>query len=140
MNVSDLAEYASSRYRVTDVTDRFGRSLYQWDNPDKDGAGEYGEDSVVPCAIGDPVHLVSSKVGPDLHSPVLDIDFAARLIPSRTKGHFHLYLDGLTLDTKAYKKLLIALKDAGVIQLGILNRFERNEATFVRVPKDFSNG
>lgn len=62
-------------------------------------------------------NLVSSLLDAEdrRHSPVLDIDFEARLIPSSTPGHFHLYLDGLEMDQETYDDLLKALADAGVL-------------------------
>lgn len=70
----------------------------------------------------------------ELHSPVLDIDFAARLIPSSTPGHFHLYLDGLHLSWEKYARLLTALAEAGVIEKGYAGAAIRRKATFVWKP------
>lgn len=52
-----------------------------------------------------------------MHRPILDIDFAAELVPSTTKGHFHLYLDK-PMTWKQYKKLLGVLAEVGVIEHG----------------------
>lgn len=82
----------------------------KWFNPiieDYDGPDSATE-IMVPCepqVDGVPPirpNLVSSKMYNehgylDRHSPVLDIDFPARLLPSTTEGHFHSYLDGLML-------------------------------------------
>ncbi len=62
--------------------------------------------------------LVSSFLTNGKHSPCLDIDFEAELIPSSTPGHYHLYLDGLELTWEKYKNLLTALAEAGVISSG----------------------
>lgn len=65
----------------------------------------------------DDANIITSEISPGLHAPVLDIDFAARLIPSSTPGHFHLYLDkAMTWDK--YRKLLVALAEAGIIEQG----------------------
>lgn len=80
-------------------------------------------------------NLISSEVddGTGLHMPVLDIDFAAELVPSRTPGHFHLYLDKpMTWGT--YRNLLRALADAGVIEPGYASASIERGATFVRKP------
>jgi hypothetical protein len=79
-------------------------------------------------------NLVSSLLENGKHSPVLDIDFRASLIPSSTFGHFHLYLDGLELEWPAYVKLLAALRDAGVIQEGYFRLQTERGATFLRPP------
>lgn len=68
------------------------------------------------------------------HSPVLDIDFPARLVPSTTEGHFHLYLDGLTMRWETYAKLLEALAEAGVIEDGYAGASISRESTYVRLP------
>lgn len=80
----------------------------------------------------DDANLVSSLCDDGLHRPVLDIDLAARLVPSSTEGHFHLYLDGLALSWEVYEKLLVSLRDAGVLQHGYVNAAIERKATFVR--------
>lgn len=90
----------------------------------------HGED----VATEDSATLVSSETEERLHRPVLDIDFKARLVPSTTRGHYHLYLDGLELKWPAYKKLLIALAEAGVIQDGYMRASIARKATYVRRP------
>lgn len=84
-----------------------------------------------------PANLVSSKLtyfDDNFHSPVLDIDFPAQLIPSTTEGHFHLYLDGLEMSWDKYKALLIALGEAGVIGQGYLSHALERGMTTVRLP------
>ena len=68
-----------------------------------------------------------------LHRPVLDIDIPARLIPSSTPGHHHLYLD-VDMPWDKYEALLKALADAGVIEQGYLLAALDRGATFVRLP------
>jgi hypothetical protein len=84
-------------------------------------------------------NVVSSRVrigteDKEFHSPILDIDFPARLLPSSTPGHFHLYLDGLTMPWSTYEPLLDALADAGVIERGYAEASKARRATFVRKP------
>lgn len=67
------------------------------------------------------------------HRPVLDIDIPAKLIPSSTKGHFHLYLDVEIPHTK-YMALLLALEDAGIIEPGYLGASVERGYTAVRLP------
>ena len=49
------------------------------------------------------------------HMPILDIDYEAHLVPSTTPGHYHLYLNRYVTWRK-YKRLLRALKNAGLIE------------------------
>ena len=79
-------------------------------------------------------NIVSSEVETPggFHSPVLDIDFPARLVPSSTQGHFHLYFDGLVIPWSKYEPLLLALADAGVIERGYANAAIDRKASLVR--------
>lgn len=77
--------------------------------------------------------LLASETAEGTHRPVIDIDIPARLIPSSTPGHAHLYLD-VDLSWKTYLKLLEALNEAGVIETGYLLASEMRQATQVRLP------
>lgn len=67
------------------------------------------------------------------HRPVLDIDIPARLLPSSTPGHHHLYLD-IDVPWDKYEALLKALADARVIEEGYVLAALERKATFVRLP------
>lgn len=69
----------------------------------------------------------------DMHAPVLDIDFPAKLVPSSTPGHFHLYLD-TKVPWPKYEKLLWALAEAGIIEQGYAQASVSYRATVVRKP------
>lgn len=101
-----------------------------------DCADDYTTDEdLVEVAADDPnAQLVSSLLDNGLHSPAIDIDFAARLVPSSTEGHFHLYLDGIQMDAETYAELLVALRKAGVIQEGIKRRWFASGMTLLRLP------
>lgn len=79
-------------------------------------------------------NLVSSLLTNAKHSPCIDLDFEARLEPSSTIGHYHLYLDGLEMDWDKYKNLLLALAEAGVIQSGYAQKSIQHKASFLRPP------
>lgn len=80
-------------------------------------------------------NLVCSDIGDGMHLPCLDIDFAARLVPSSTPGHFHLYLDGMApLTWPQYDKLLAALTEAGIISEGYYNHSQDRQMTCLRRP------
>lgn len=79
-------------------------------------------------------NLVSSELEDGRHLPALDIDFEVRLVPSRTEGHYHLYLDGMEpMHWSAYRRLLEALMLAGVIEKGYYGASVERKATFLRV-------
>lgn len=67
------------------------------------------------------------------HRPVIDIDYPAQLVPSRTPGHYHLYLDK-EISWAAYKKVLTALAEAGLIQHGYAAASIHSKQSFARVP------
>lgn len=65
------------------------------------------------------------------HKPVLDIDMEARLVPSSTKGHYHLFIDK-KLSAKDYRMVLAVLVKVGIVQQGFLDGFDKRKATYVR--------
>ncbi len=67
------------------------------------------------------------------HRPVLDFDFPARLLPSSTEGHFHLLIDK-PMSWEVYSALLVAMKDAGLLEEGYVNAALRRGYTAVRLP------
>lgn len=79
-------------------------------------------------------NLISSRLTDGFHSPVLDIDYGARLIPSSTPGHFHLYLDDLRLTWDEYEELLLVLARLGVIEPGYAAASIDRRQTMVRKP------
>jgi hypothetical protein len=79
-------------------------------------------------------NCVGSRTRRGKHRPVLDIDFAARLVPSSTEGHWHLYLDGIELTDRQYEQLVGTLAAIGVVQQGIHNQLHREGQTIVRLP------
>lgn len=83
-------------------------------------------------------NLIASETTIGKHRPVLDIDFEARLLPSKTEGHFHLYLDGIELGWDDYKKLLIVLAEVGILEEGYVNASIERGMTRVRTPQDIA--
>jgi hypothetical protein len=70
---------------------------------------------------------------PSYHTVMLDIDIPAKLVPSTTPGHSHLYID-TRLKWGQYEKLLIALADAKIIEQGYLGVSRKNMMTSLRLP------
>jgi len=82
----------------------------------------------------DEAHLVSSEIkGTDLHAPVLDIDFPARLYPSTSFEHYHLYFER-TIVWRDYEQLLWDLADNNILSFNYVNHSVKRRATFVRKP------
>lgn len=100
-----------------------------------------GSDDLERVECSEPeANLIGSEVEHDVlmgrhtvHAPVLDIDFPARLVPSTTPGHFHLYLD-IKMSWPTYRRLLEALADAGVIEEGYAEASIERKNSFVRKP------
>lgn len=114
------------------VTTRTDRTLW-WVDPTVMAKDSEQETSPMTAASGEAANLVSSLLENGAHSPVLDLDFSARLIPSSTEGHFHLYLDGLEIPWDRYEPLLKALADAGVIGEGYAHHsIERGQSVLRR--------
>lgn len=79
--------------------------------------------------------VITSRVdGRDgMHKVVLDLDLPAKLVPSSTEGHFHLYVDH-ELSWERYSKLLDALADAGLIENGYAGASQARGHTAARLP------
>lgn len=67
------------------------------------------------------------------HTVAIDLDVPARLVPSSTPGHSHLYVD-VPMTWDAYLAVLKALADAGVIETGYYAASERRGYTCLRLP------
>lgn len=78
-------------------------------------------------------NLVSSLLENGNHAPVLDIDFPARLIPSSTPGHYHLYLDK-EMSPGNYRTLIRTLSSVGILESGYAYAALNKGMTLVRKP------
>lgn len=67
------------------------------------------------------------------HTVMLDIDRPVRLVPSTTPGHWHLYID-VAMPWWRYRKLLRALKNAGIIEPGYYSASVARRCTALRLP------
>lgn len=75
----------------------------------------------------------SSTVEAPMHKVILDIDVPVKLVPSSTRGHFHLYIDK-EVPHEAYFNLVRAFVDAGIVEPGYLGASERRGYTSARLP------
>lgn len=108
----------------------FGRKTYTTDftEPDAPLVDASVEDATL---IGS--RLMDAPVA--LHLPVIDIDFEARLLPSTTEGHYHLYLDGMRpLLWEEYCDLLCTLAETGVISERYVDHCLDRGQSLVRAP------
>lgn len=76
---------------------------------------------------------VSSLLEDGRHAPAIDLDLPCRLLPSSTKGNFHLYIDQPTSWFR-YRVLLWAMYKAGFVQKGFYKLSVKRGATFLRKP------
>jgi hypothetical protein len=77
-------------------------------------------------------NLVSSMTVNGDHRPVIDIDGGCQVVPSKTPGHFHLYIDK-AIDWNEYRNLLWALVRCGLVEPNYLRAAEDAQKTFVRL-------
>lgn len=128
------------------MTDAYGRYV-GWVDPDrlnKTSKGHNGGEAG-PAPEGQSLNLICSALDAHMsvpeehrqHRPVLDIDFEARLIPSSTPGHYHLYLDGILIPDPLYKYLLKVLAQCGIIQENYAKYSIERGYTAVRKPGDY---
>lgn len=105
--------------------------IVDWKNSDSFETG--APDTITTSIEGADVitSMIANKV--THHKVIIDLDIPAKLIPSSTEGHFHLYIDH-EMTWEDYKKLLDALVDAGLIQEGYRGASAARGYTAVRLP------
>lgn len=106
-----------------------------WDMDEYESAREYEETvTFYGTHIGE-ANVTTSMIlgGKDTHKVILDIDLPAKLIPSSTPGHFHLYIDK-AVPWEDYLDVLRALAKAGIIEQGYLGASEQRGYTSARLP------
>jgi hypothetical protein len=102
-----------------------------FERPDRQLVGT--EDDYTATARG---NLVSSLTNRGTHRPVIDIDGGCEVRPSKTPGHFHLYIDKeMTFDD--YSQLLYYLVRAGIVEPNYYSAVRDAEQSYVRLrPED----
>jgi hypothetical protein len=78
-------------------------------------------------------NLVSSLTESGLQAPIIDLDFPARLVPSSTPGHAHLYID-VEMPWWRYFLLLTGFVLSGTMGSGYYMHSLRRKMTMVRKP------
>jgi hypothetical protein len=69
----------------------------------------------------------------NMHTPVLDIDVPAQLVPSSTPGNHHLFLD-VPMTWEQYQKLIDVMAEVGILQPGYVLASKARGFTAVRLP------
>lgn len=104
-------------------------------NLDQNGgySGVYGENKLTPVPEPDinKANLVGSLLTNGNHGPCIDLDYPCRLFPSRTPGHFHLYLEK-EVTWERYEPILKAMADAGLIEQGFYKSAALRQQTYLR--------
>lgn len=99
--------------------------------------GYGGNGDVEPAASAEVANLFSSLIvdGPEYgrHTIALDLDVPARLIPSTTEGHSHLYID-VPVEWESVVDLLNLLADMGIVEPGYAAASIRRGYTSLRLP------
>lgn len=105
----------------------------------KESFDEDWDDERAPSSIEDAT-LISSEIfrtsekrEDTWHQVLLDLDMSAKIVPSSTPGHGHLYINKV-LRHDQYYYLLTALRNAGIIESGIVKQFEKHGCTTLRLP------
>lgn len=80
-------------------------------------------------------NLVSSLTYNGRHAPVIDLDVPARLVPSKTPGHSHLYIDH-EMEWSVYLELLQALAKNSIVESNYVRFTEARGMSFVRLHPD----
>ena len=130
---------------MTTTDDPCSRTLWFVQNIDESASAEVIDTSVqcVKCVTAEEkeaANVYGSRVEPifpgeaeEWHAPALDIDFPARLLPSSTAGHFHLYLDTI-MYWEDYAKLLRVMAEVGILEQGYVDASLERKMTCLRRP------
>lgn len=77
--------------------------------------------------------IVLSSTPSGLHKPCIDLDLDCHLVPSRTEGHYHLYINK-EVEWDKYLKVLEALRDAGIVEAGFVKASNFRKYSACRKP------
>lgn len=77
--------------------------------------------------------IVLSSLPNGKHKPCIDLDLDCRLVPSRTEGHYHLYINK-EVAWEDYLQMLRAMQRCGVVQKGFVDAAAYRKYTACRKP------
>lgn len=100
-----------------------------------DFSGYNDEGGAEPTADINEAQVISSEIVGSMghHLVVLDIDVPAKLLPSSTPDHWHLYIEK-PITWFQYVNLLRALEDCGIVEPGYVSVSIERQGTRVRLP------
>lgn len=102
------------------------------DNIQTDNVGRVGRDA--PLSEANAVASLSPVRGYHAkHKPVLDLDMNVMVIPSSTRGHYHLYIDR-EMSWDDYLLLMRVMEHVGLLQPGYVKASHRTGASWLRLP------
>lgn len=78
--------------------------------------------------------IVLSSTPSGKHKPCIDLDLDCRLVPSRTEGHYHLYINH-EVEWESYVRMLDAMVAAGVVEQGFVKAAKFRKYTACRKPQ-----
>lgn len=136
MESTYLGTYAGERGEPQPFLDPLNRRTYKietalLDNSENVGALIHTEvRRPAPLADSD---VVSSEIGDGMHAPAIDIDVPIRAVPSTSEDHWHLYIQK-PMTWRAYKRLLRALVEAGIVEEGYYKASVARGGTHLRLP------
>lgn len=78
-------------------------------------------------------NLYISKTEDGTHKPAIDLDVDCKLVPSRTPGHWHLYIDK-EMSWESYKSLLRVMANVGIIEKGYYEASVKEGCSALRIP------
>lgn len=86
------------------------------------------------CSLDDANIITSEVIGqPGIHKFAIDVDLPVMAVPSTQPGHWHLYIDK-QIEWSTYVKLLTALAEAGIIEVGYARASITRGYTSLRPP------
>jgi hypothetical protein len=116
--------------QIVDGLSEFDHRLFRITN-----WGGYNDEECQPVTELADADVISSEIADNrgTHTVMLDLDVPAKLVPSTTEGHSHLYID-VPIKWHDYTKLLQALADAGIIEEGYRSASLSRGRTSLRLP------
>lgn len=105
-------------------------------NPDHSDIRGFTQDPNLATAVTSVVResMMTDPFGENrMHKPVIDLDLDAKLVPSTTPGHHHLFIDkAMTWDN--YVRLLCVLAEVGIVEPGYVSACIDQGRSSVRLP------
>lgn len=93
-----------------------------------------GNDDGVEAEMSE-ANCITSRIDDALgyHTVMVDLDVPARLIPSSTPGHYHLYID-VPVTEAEHSAILRVLSYCRIVQPGYADAFDRRHFATLRFP------